>query len=148
VKYSLRYCAERRQHYPQANIRKDLVLLAFGFDGVGRRPGAKMELARATNCCGKTEFNISSRHDESCPSAGRDCEFPVPRRQLLRAKGLRKKRVSFMLRNPLKSLDSDERIQGNPRKSNPHNCGFSARNCGGQGNPNGSTEAPGAATNS
>ena len=29
-------------------------------------------------------------------------------------------------RNPLISLDSDERIQGNPRKSNPHNRRFSA----------------------
>jgi hypothetical protein len=31
----------------------------------------------------------------------------------------------------LKSLDSNERIQGNPRKSNPHDRGFSQRN--GQG---------------
>src|ERR1700722_11699788 len=34
----------------------------------------------------------------------------------------------FMPRNPLISLDSDEEIQGNPRKSNPHNWGFSQRN--------------------
>ena len=34
----------------------------------------------------------------------------------------------FIPRNPLISLDSDERIQGNPRKSNPHNRGFSERN--------------------
>jgi hypothetical protein len=32
-------------------------------------------------------------------------------------KRLEKKRSSIMSRNPLKSLDSDERIQGNPRKS-------------------------------
>jgi hypothetical protein len=31
-------------------------------------------------------------------------------------------------RNSLISLDSDERIQGNPRKSNPQNRGFSQRN--------------------
>jgi len=30
--------------------------------------------------------------------------------------------------NPLISLDSDERIQGNPRKSNPHDRRFSQRN--------------------
>src|ERR1700722_1809090 len=30
--------------------------------------------------------------------------------------------------NPLISLDSDERIQGNPRKSKPHILGFSQRN--------------------
>src|ERR1700722_2019875 len=37
----------------------------------------------------------------------------------------------FKPRNPLKSLDSDERIQGNPRKSNPHERGSSQQN--GQG---------------
>ena len=31
-------------------------------------------------------------------------------------------------RNSLKSLDSDERIQGNPRKTNPDNQGFSRQN--------------------
>jgi hypothetical protein len=39
-------------------------------------------------------------------------------------------------RNPLKSLDSDERIQGNPRKSNPHNRGFSDKTARSQENPN------------
>jgi ABC-type oligopeptide transport system ATPase subunit len=34
----------------------------------------------------------------------------------------------FMPGNPLISLDSDERIQGNPRKSNPHDRRFSQRN--------------------
>src|ERR1700722_20774358 len=37
----------------------------------------------------------------------------------------------FEPRNPLKTLDSDERIQGNPRQSNPHQQGSSQRN--GQG---------------
>jgi hypothetical protein len=37
----------------------------------------------------------------------------------------------FKLRNPLKSLDSDERIQGNPRESNPHERESSQQN--GQG---------------
>src|ERR1700722_18526214 len=46
-------------------------------------------------------------------------------------KGLRKKFPRFTSRNPLKSLDSDERIQGSPRKSNPHERGSSQRN--GQG---------------
>jgi hypothetical protein len=39
----------------------------------------------------------------------------------------------------LKSLDSDERIQGNPRQSNTHQPGFSQRKGHGQENPNGST---------
>jgi hypothetical protein len=38
----------------------------------------------------------------------------------------------FEPRNPLKNLDSDERIQGNPRQSNPHQQG-------GQENPNATT---------
>src|ERR1700722_11062519 len=42
-----------------------------------------------------------------------------------------KKFPRFKPRNPLKSLDSDERIQGNPRESNPHERGSSQRN--GQG---------------
>src|ERR1700722_6906296 len=45
-----------------------------------------------------------------------------------RAQGARKKLPRFMPRNPLKSLDSDERIQGNPRQSNPHNRGYLQRN--------------------
>jgi hypothetical protein len=39
-------------------------------------------------------------------------------------KRLRKTLWSLMPHNPLISLDSDERIQGNPRKSNPLNPGF------------------------
>jgi hypothetical protein len=39
-----------------------------------------------------------------------------------------KKSSTLFPRNPLKSFDSDERIQGNPRKSNPHSRGFSKPN--------------------
>ncbi len=43
-----------------------------------------------------------------------------------------KGRENFFLakkpRNPLKRLDSDEKIQGNPRKSNGHNWGSSQQN--------------------
>jgi hypothetical protein len=39
----------------------------------------------------------------------------------------------------LKSIDSDERIQGNPRNSNPRNEGFQTKRLMGQENPNGST---------
>jgi hypothetical protein len=38
--------------------------------------------------------------------------------------GARKIISRFIPRNPLKSLDSDERIQENPRKSKPINSGF------------------------
>jgi hypothetical protein len=44
----------------------------------------------------------------------------APFRRLLREdKSLRKKLILKIWRNPLISLDSDERIQGNPRESNP-----------------------------
>src|ERR1700722_10728396 len=46
------------------------------------------------------------------------------------AKGGAISSLAKIQRNPLKNLDSDERIQGNPRKSNPHNRGFSQRNGG------------------
>ena len=38
--------------------------------------------------------------------------------------GARKNFPRFKPRNPLKSLDSHERIQGNPRQSNPHGAGL------------------------
>jgi hypothetical protein len=56
-----------------------------------------------------------------------------------RGETARKKRPRFLPRNPLKSLDSDERIQGNPRKSNSHKLGFHAEKTRDQENPNGST---------
>jgi hypothetical protein len=41
----------------------------------------------------------------------------------------------FRSRNPLKSLDSHERIQGNPRKSNGHERGLSQRKTDGPRKP-------------
>jgi hypothetical protein len=38
-----------------------------------------------------------------------------------------KKRSELFPHNPLKSLDSDERIQGNPRESNPDKRALSSR---------------------
>jgi hypothetical protein len=56
---------------------------------------------------------------------GRDHRSPFR----LRAKtGLKKKLPRKIPRNPLISLDSDERIQGNPRNSNPPKQGFPRRN--------------------
>jgi hypothetical protein len=70
-----------------------------------------------------------------------DHTLPVP---ALRTPGKRaeKKYSRFKLRNPLKNLDSDERIQGNPRKSNAHERGPSQRNGQGQENPNGGATGP------
>ena len=52
----------------------------------------------------------------------------APVRAPLNAREAREKYFPRMPRNPLKSLDSNERIQGNPRKSNSHNRGVSLRN--------------------
>jgi hypothetical protein len=46
------------------------------------------------------------------------------------AKGSAKFLATRILRNPLKMLDSDERIQGNPSFSNPPLAGLSSRNGG------------------
>src|SRR5580704_4912474 len=45
----------------------------------------------------------------------------------VRGRGARKYFPRFFPRNSLISLDSDERIQGNPNKSNPYNLEFSRR---------------------
>jgi hypothetical protein len=52
-------------------------------------------------------------------------------------KGDGKKFLRFIPCNPLISLDSDERIQGNPNKSNPIIGGFFDKAAIGQENPNG-----------
>ena len=62
-------------------------------------------------------------------------ENPVPK-SLALGKGARKNLLSFVPFNPLRSLVSHERIQGNPRKSNPNNHGFSQPTATVQGNPN------------
>ena len=72
----------------------------------------------------------------SCTSACQEHWRPFRRSHAAR----RAREIFFALepRNPLKSLDSDERIQGNPRESNTLKSGFSQRNSQGQENPNGS----------
>src|ERR1700733_13481783 len=54
-------------------------------------------------------------------------------------KALRKNLSRFMPCNPLISLDSDERIQGNPRESNTSERGVRRETAARQENPNGST---------
>jgi hypothetical protein len=51
-------------------------------------------------------------------------------------KSARKNLLLKILCNPLISLDPDERIQRNPRKSNPQNLGFPRRDGTFQENPN------------
>jgi hypothetical protein len=52
------------------------------------------------------------------------------------AKGRAKFLSAKIRRKPLKRLDSDERIQGNPSVSNPHNQGFGGQTTRAQENPN------------
>jgi hypothetical protein len=75
--------------------------------------------------CRKSETRLSSPHEQSCVSAPPQPRAVAPGASSPGAQGAMKQLPRFMPRNPLKNLDSDERIQGNPRKSNPHNRGFS-----------------------
>src|ERR1700722_10880110 len=52
------------------------------------------------------------------------------------ARSARKKRLPKISCNPLISIDSDERIQGNPSFSNPHNRSFRSEPGAIQENPN------------
>jgi hypothetical protein len=49
--------------------------------------------------------------------------------------------LQFIPHNPLKKLDSDERIQGNPRESNTSVLRFGGASGANQENPNGSDVA-------
>jgi hypothetical protein len=72
-------------------------------------------MASTANSCRKTESALRSPH-EQCSSSGWFVRalfgFSMP-------KGEEKNFSALYPRNPLKSIDSDERIQGNPNKSNP-----------------------------
>ena len=69
---------------------------------------------------------------------GLDRGLPFRRLSTLR-KRAEKKGPRFKLRNLLKSLDSDERIQGNPRESNAPERDLRSETATSQENPNGST---------
>jgi hypothetical protein len=82
---------------------------------------------RAAISCRKSEIKLSSPHEQSILSACRIVGPPF-RRLFRDDTSARKKRILKISHNPLISLDSDEKIQGNPRKSNPQNLGFLQRN--------------------
>jgi len=71
-----------------------------------------------TISCGKSEFRLGCAHDNPAlfhsKTAGR--RFPRLSRDDLNGRIFV---APFTPRNPLKSLDSDERIQGNPRQPQP-----------------------------
>jgi hypothetical protein len=72
--------------------------------------------------------NSSLPHAESWANRFDGC-FPT-------TKAGGKKPSRFYPRNPLKSTDSDERIQGNTRKSKTDKPGFRSETVTGQENPN------------
>ena len=84
-------------------------------------------MAAATISCEKQKARYALPHDQSRLPHRPDHERSAP--GAVPAKEEREKNLLRLVpRNPLKSLDPDERIQGNPRKSNPHKRGPSQRN--------------------
>ena len=92
--------------------------------GPKRRAGA---MARTVIPCRKSETRLSLPHEQSCASQWPRLRAPVP--GLRRPGSDAKKFLALFPHNPLISHVSDERIQGNPRKSNGQNWGFSYRDC-------------------
>jgi hypothetical protein len=86
--------------------------------------------------CGKSEGGLSLPHEKPGASAWLRPATPALL-QSARREAPRKKFSGFVPYNPLKSLDSDERIQGNPKKSNALNRGFQSETGSIQDNPNG-----------
>jgi hypothetical protein len=83
-------------------------------------------MARTTTSCRKSETKLSMpMNNLALPHAKMLAPVPPLR---TREKSPRKNFPRFKPRNPLKSLESDERIQGNPRQFNPHDRGPSERN--------------------
>jgi hypothetical protein len=96
--------------------------------------GSKGRTRDATSCR-KSEIEVSLPHEQSV-LFGMAHGGPPFQRRLRDDKSARKNYPLKISCNPLISIDSDERIQGNPRKSNPQNLGFSQPNRDVQENPN------------
>jgi hypothetical protein len=108
---------------PKTGIHFSAILLRLERVVSGlRRP--KGRTAGTIAACRKTETRLSLPYGEACPSM-----WPGARTAVAAARTSWKsaRKTSFRKKplNPLISLDSDERIQGNPRKSNRQNRGFS-----------------------
>jgi hypothetical protein len=90
--------------------------------------------AQATISSGKSKSGLKCAMDSPALPHGFERVFPLPRSRPP-DKRLTKNLGSFLPCNPLISLDPDERIQGNPRKSNPPKAGFSKLNSRGPRKP-------------
>jgi hypothetical protein len=89
-----------------------------------------------TNSCRKLEIRLSLPHEQSWVSAWPRPQLPF-RWVLPRGAGRKKYLSRHKSRNPLKSLDSDERIQGNPSESKAQKRGLRSEGDASQENPNG-----------
>ena len=78
--------------------------------------------------CRKSEIKLSLPDEQVCPFAQPKLGARVSAQTPPARKAPRKNFSAKIPRNPLISLDSDERIQGNPRKSNTRKGGFSQPN--------------------
>jgi hypothetical protein len=102
--------------------------------------GSRSEMVQDGNLLRKIRRRVKLPHEESGASTRLRPGTPaLP--QTSREKAPRKNPPRFIPSNPLKSLDSDERIQGNPSESNALNRGFQSETARGQDNPNGTIGA-------
>src|SRR5258708_33071990 len=93
--------------------------MTAGARGRGRRtPTTANAMRPATIYCRKSEIALSCAYEKSRPFACKDRPLRF-RAADVGAQTALKNLSAKIQRNPLISLDSDERIQGNPRKSNP-----------------------------
>jgi hypothetical protein len=121
-------------HFDIACARQMIEMRAEVAVGRAGRPEPG-EVDRAAISCRKSEIKLSLPHEQSIPSACRILGPPF-RRRFRDEKSARKNLLLKISCNPLISLDSDERIQGNPRKSNLIIGGFRNETATSQENPN------------
>jgi hypothetical protein len=106
---------------PSSRGPAGLIPRGRGDPGIVGRPYVSLHLL-STISCRKSEDRLNLPHEQSCPPVCPRPWEPVPRAPLA-GKGREEFYLRKRPRNPLISLDSDERIQGNSRKSNPHKPG-------------------------
>ncbi|HLX97257.1 MAG TPA: hypothetical protein VKR62_01050, partial [Roseiarcus sp.] len=94
--------------------------------------GENLRRQSRTISCRKSEAMTDLPHDRSSSRQGRFHRSAAPADRERLEKFLSRK----ISRNPLKSLDSNERIQGNPSVSNPRIGAFQSENAPDQDNPN------------
>jgi hypothetical protein len=93
-------------------------------ESLGSARDQQLTLQEPGISCRKSETKLGLPYEQSCAFALQDRWSPL-RDANAGEKGTKKKPPAKIPYNPLISLDSDERIQGNPNKSNGHKVGVS-----------------------